>query len=99
MIPEKSGLLRHALPNDSRTDDEAEFIYQRSSEKANPTTNNRINMDTSRMTATTLKQQPPPQPSGLAAAMNSASKQETMMPGHRLREKASGISEKLFEEF
>jgi hypothetical protein len=56
-------------------------------------------MDTSRMTATTLKQQPPPQPSGLAAAMNSASKQETMMPGHRLREKASGISEKLFEEF
>jgi len=28
---------------------------------------------------------------GLAAAMTNASKQETMMPGHRMREKASGI--------
>ena len=27
---------------------------------------------------------------GLAAAVNSASRQETMMPGHRLREKATG---------
>ena len=92
MIPEKSGLLRHALPNDSRTDDEAEFIYQRSSEKSNPTMNNRMNSDTSRMTSNPLKQPPlpPSQQGGLAAAMNNASKQETMMPGHRLREKASG---------
>jgi len=30
-------------------------------------------------------------PGGLAAAMNNASKQEIMMPGHRLREKASGM--------
>ena len=49
------------------------------------------------MAATGLKQQPPPppsstapQPGGLAAAMTNASKQETMMPGHRLRERASG---------
>jgi hypothetical protein len=101
MIPEKSGLLRHALPNDTRTDDEAEFIYQRSSEKSNPTMNNRMNSDTSRTTANPLKQTPLPpssssssQSGGLAAAMNNASKQETMMPGHRLREKASGTSEK-----
>ena len=97
MIPEKSGLLRHALPNDTRTDDEAEFIYQRSSEKANPKMNNRGNQDTSRMAANPLKQ-PPSQPSGLAAAMNNPSKQETMMPGHRMREKASGISSELFIE-
>jgi hypothetical protein len=102
MIPEKSGLLRHALPNDTRTDDEADFIYQRSSEKSNPTMKNRMNTDTSRMTANPLKQQPPlppsSQPSGLAAAMNTASKQETMMPGHRLREKASGKLEKFLIE-
>lgn len=96
MIPEKSGILRHALQNDCRTDDEAEFIYQRSSEKAQAA-NNRTKVDTSRMAATGLKQQPQPppppsQPGGLAAAMTNASKQETMMPGHRLRERATGKS-------
>ena len=50
--------------------------------------------DTTRTTTTGTKQQPATQagaPGGLAAAMNNASKQEIMMPGHRLREKASGI--------
>jgi hypothetical protein len=67
-------------------------MYQRSNEKAN-TSNN----DTSRKTVVGLKQKPNPQPSkptGLAAAVNSASKQEEMMPGHRLREKATGMCEK-----
>lgn len=95
MIPEKSGILKHALHNDCRTDDEAEFIYQRSAEKSQAA-NNRVKADTSRMAATGLKQQPPPPPpptatgtqsGGLAAAMTNASKQETMMPGHRLRER------------
>ncbi|CAF3636334.1 unnamed protein product [Rotaria sordida] len=94
IIPEKSNLLKHALPNDSRTDDEAEFIYQRTNEKLN-TSKNQTNNDLSRKTVTDLKQQPKSQTtqsnvsSGLAAAVN-ASKQETMMPGHRLREKATG---------
>ena len=95
MIPEKSGILKHAIHNDSRTDDEAEFIYQRSAEKAQAVAaaNNRVKADTSRMAAPNLKQQPPTatagaQPGGLAAAMNNASKQEVMMPGHRLRERA-----------
>jgi hypothetical protein len=57
----------------------------------NPTIN-RTKDDTSRTTVTGLKQQPT-KPSGLAAAMNSTSKQETMMPGHRLREKAAGMYE------
>ena len=50
-----------------------------------------------RTTVTGLKQQPnnAPKPpagplGGLAAAMHTASKQEQMMPGHRLREKAAG---------
>ncbi|CAF0725525.1 unnamed protein product [Rotaria sp. Silwood1] len=95
IIPEKSNLLKHALPNDSRTDDEAEFIYQRTNEKLN-TSSSRTTNDSTRTTPTEVKQQPKSQTtqsnvsSGLAAAVNNASKQETMMPGHRLREKASG---------
>ncbi|CAF4818804.1 unnamed protein product, partial [Rotaria sp. Silwood2] len=95
IIPEKSNLLKHALPNDSRTDDEGEFIYQRTNEKLN-TSNNRTTNDSSRTTPAEVKQQAKLQTtqsnlsSGLAAAVNNASKQETMMPGHRLREKASG---------
>ncbi|CAF1138395.1 unnamed protein product, partial [Adineta ricciae] len=92
IIPEKSGLLKHAIPNDSRTDDEAEFIYQRAAEKTNPT-NNRMNNDPSaRRPSTGMKPQgnQPSVAGGLAAAVNSASRQETMMPGHRLREKATG---------
>jgi hypothetical protein len=71
-------------------------MYQRSNEKVN-TSNNRINNDTSRAIAGGLKQQQnsqttqPGVPGGLAAAMNNASKQEIMMPGHRPREKASGM--------
>ncbi|CAF3336984.1 unnamed protein product [Rotaria sp. Silwood1] len=95
IIPEKSNLLKHALPNDSRTDDEAEFIYQRTNEKLN-TSSSRTTNDSTRTTPTEVKQQLKSQTtqsnvsSGLAAAVNNASKQETMMPGHRLREKASG---------
>jgi len=37
------------------------------------------------------QQQQQQQAGGLAAAMNNASKQEIMMPGHRLRERASGL--------
>lgn len=85
--------MKHALPNDSRTDDEAEFIYQRANEKAKGT-----HQEPPRPNATPAKQQPvtnaskppPGAPSGLAAAMHTASKQEQMMPGHRPREKASG---------
>ncbi|CAF3827901.1 unnamed protein product [Adineta steineri] len=88
IIPEKSGLLKHALPNDTRTDDEAEFIYQRANENAH-TSNNRFNSDASRKTSVGSKQQMQQnsQPGGLAAAMNNVSKQEIMMPGHRLRER------------
>jgi hypothetical protein len=55
------------------------------------------------MTGLKQQQQQPPTttkptaPGGLAAAMNNVSKQETMMPGHRLREKAAGILLKSFE--
>lgn len=78
-------------------------MYQRTNEKLNPSIN-RTNNDSSRMApAVANKQQPhPPQSpnlsvkqppgvsSGLAAAVNNASRQETMMPGHRPREKAAG---------
>lgn len=98
IIPEKSGLLKHALPNDCRTDDEADFFYQRTNEKLNPT-NTRIANEASRPPASPVRQQtnsqaPPSNvSSGLAAAVNNASKQETMMPGHRPREKASSMYE------
>ncbi|CAF3366099.1 unnamed protein product [Rotaria socialis] len=94
IIPEKSGLLKHALPNDCRTDDEAEFMYQRTIDKLNPP-NNRTNNDSSHTVPAVTKQQLNPLTkqssvsSGLAAAVHNASKQETMMPGHRPREKAA----------
>jgi hypothetical protein len=86
--------LKHALPNDYRTDDEAEYIYQRTNEKGTIPSN-----ETARTTAGGLRmptqpmnasKPPPGAPGGLAAAMHTASKQEQMMPGHRLREKATG---------
>jgi len=102
IIPEKSGLLKHALPNDSRTDDEAEFIYQRANEKVKSTHQETPRLPPTTTTTTTkpttttkqpvsnASKPPPGAPGGLAAAMHTASKQEQMMPGHRLREKASG---------
>ncbi|CAF3896572.1 unnamed protein product [Rotaria magnacalcarata] len=95
IIPEKSGLLKHALPNDCRTDDEAEFMYQPTIDKLNPPSN-RTNNDSSHTVPAVTKQQLNPLTkqsgvsSGLAAAVHNASKQETMMPGHRPREKAAG---------